>query len=84
MVLEVEPVVGADRRFIELALNPVLTEFDGFVNFGSPINVPQQVGLARARRVGGGRAHPQRDPDAGVQRQPGRDLADGGGRLRRS
>lgn len=45
MVLEVEPVVSADRRFIDLVLNPVLTEFDGFVNYGSPINSTQPVGV---------------------------------------
>lgn len=44
MILEVEPVVGADRKFIDLTLNPVLTEFDGFVNFGSPINSTQSSG----------------------------------------
>lgn len=45
MVLEVEPVVSADRRFIDLVLTPELTEFDGFVNYGSPINSAAPVGL---------------------------------------
>jgi len=45
VTLEVEPVVDAERKFIELTLNPVLTEFDGFVNYGSPINSTQQVGV---------------------------------------
>lgn len=45
MMLEVEPVVDAERKFIELTLNPVLTEFEGFVNYGSPINSTQQTGF---------------------------------------
>ena len=44
MVLEVEPVVDANRQFIDVTLNPVLTEFDGFVNYGSPILAPQSTG----------------------------------------
>ena len=36
--LEVLPTVGPDRRFIELSLKPEMVEFEGFVNYGSPIN----------------------------------------------
>lgn len=36
--LEVNPVVSADRRFIELAIKPEIVTFDGFVNYGTPIN----------------------------------------------
>ncbi|MFM8888183.1 MAG: Amuc_1098 family type IV pilus outer membrane protein [Chthoniobacterales bacterium] len=35
--LEVEPTVGADSYTIDLRLLPEVTEFDGFVNYGSPI-----------------------------------------------
>ncbi len=35
--LEVLPQVGPDRRIIEVAVNPVLTDFEGFVNYGTPI-----------------------------------------------
>lgn len=36
--MEVEPSVGADGYTIDLQLNPEVTEFDGFINYGSPIN----------------------------------------------
>lgn len=35
--LEVLPTVGADRRIIELQVNPVISDFEGFVNYGTPI-----------------------------------------------
>jgi general secretion pathway protein D len=35
--LEVLPQVGPDRRIIEVALNPVIRDFEGFVNYGTPI-----------------------------------------------
>ena len=35
--LEVEPVVGADGSTIDLNLVPQVTEFDGFINYGTPI-----------------------------------------------
>jgi len=35
--LEVEPTVGADGYTIDLNLSPRVTEFDGFINYGSPI-----------------------------------------------
>ena len=37
-VLEVNPIVSGDRRYIELSLQPSVTTFDGFVNYGTPIN----------------------------------------------
>jgi general secretion pathway protein D len=40
VILEVSPVVSADRRYIELALKPEMTNFDGFVNYGTPITQP--------------------------------------------
>lgn len=36
--LEVEPTVGPDGYTIELILSPQITEFQGFVNYGSPIS----------------------------------------------
>ncbi len=38
VTLEVEPTVGPNRRFIELSLKPEMVEFEGFVNYGTPIN----------------------------------------------
>ncbi len=38
VVLEVNPIVSADRRYIELSLKPEVTNFDGFVNYGTPIS----------------------------------------------
>ena len=35
--LEVEPLVGPDRRYIELSVRPTVTEFDGFIDYGTPI-----------------------------------------------
>lgn len=35
--LEVEPTVGPDGYTIELSLSPQITEFQGFVNYGTPI-----------------------------------------------
>jgi general secretion pathway protein D len=36
--LEVEPVVGGDATTIDLNLVPQVVEFEGFINYGSPIN----------------------------------------------
>lgn len=37
-ILEVEPVIADDGRSVDLTITPELTEFEGFVNYGSPIN----------------------------------------------
>ncbi|MEI8293537.1 MAG: Amuc_1098 family type IV pilus outer membrane protein [bacterium] len=37
ITLEVEPTVGPDSYTIELRLAPRVIEFDGFINYGSPI-----------------------------------------------
>jgi general secretion pathway protein D len=37
VTLEVEPVVGPDNYTIDLNLSPEVVEFEGFVNYGSPI-----------------------------------------------
>jgi len=38
ITLEVEPTVGPDGFTIDLILSPRVVEFDGFINYGSPIN----------------------------------------------
>jgi general secretion pathway protein D len=43
VTLEVEPVVGGDATTIDLNLVPQVVEFEGFINYGSPINA---VGVA--------------------------------------
>lgn len=45
VILEVEPVVAADNKSIELNVAPSRTEFDGFINFGSDINTVVPSGL---------------------------------------
>ncbi|MEI6277897.1 MAG: Amuc_1098 family type IV pilus outer membrane protein [Verrucomicrobiae bacterium] len=37
VTLEVEPVVGPDNYTIDLNLSPQVVEFEGFINYGSPI-----------------------------------------------
>jgi general secretion pathway protein D len=41
VTLEVEPQVGADNYTIDLSLAPEVIDFDGFVNYGSPIIGPR-------------------------------------------
>lgn len=38
VTLEVDPVLGADELTIDLNLAPEVVEFDGFINYGSPIS----------------------------------------------
>ena len=49
--LEVQPTVGPDGYTIELTLSPQITEFQGFINYGSPIqtigNITVGVGVAQ-------------------------------------
>ncbi len=42
--MEVEPTVSADKKHISLRVNPQISEFDGFVNYGSPIRGDNGVG----------------------------------------
>jgi general secretion pathway protein D len=37
-IMEVEPLVGPDRRYVEVALKPQVITFDGFIDYGTPIN----------------------------------------------
>ena len=46
VTLEVEPQVGSDGYTIELSLAPEVVDFDGFINYGSPIysiNAPTAI-----------------------------------------
>ena len=38
ITLEVLPVADAQKNYVNITLNPSIVEFDGFVNFGSPIS----------------------------------------------
>ncbi len=42
ITLDVVPVVGEDKRYVNVSIKPDFSEFDGFVNYGSPINTTQQ------------------------------------------
>jgi general secretion pathway protein D len=45
VILEATPTIGPDGYTIDLELNPKVTDFDGFINYGSPINtVGSQLG----------------------------------------
>ena len=39
-VLEVEPVISDDGRTVDLSLTPSDVEFEGFIDYGSPITTP--------------------------------------------
>jgi general secretion pathway protein D len=45
--LEAEPTVGQDGNTIELNLSPEVVEFDGFINYGSPIFSPASFSFAQ-------------------------------------
>lgn len=49
--LEVLPVADADKRYIDVTLSPELTEFDGFINYGSPITATQVNALGQTQQV---------------------------------
>ncbi len=44
VTLEVDPVLGADNYTIDLNLAPEVVEFDGFINYGTPINTADFFG----------------------------------------
>jgi general secretion pathway protein D len=50
VTLEVEPVVGPDGVTIDLNLVPQVVEFEGFINYGSPINA---IGINTVLGTGG-------------------------------
>ena len=39
VTMQVLPVVGADKNTIDLTISPEVVEFEGFINYGSPIQV---------------------------------------------
>lgn len=41
--LEVEPTIGPDGYTIDLVISPRVSEFDGFINYGSPIYASAQT-----------------------------------------
>ncbi len=45
VTLEVEPTVGPDGYTIDLNLVPQVVEFEGFINYGSPIKTVSPLGL---------------------------------------
>jgi general secretion pathway protein D len=45
VILEVEPQIGPDGYTIDLNLAPEVVDFDGFINYGSPIFTPQRSGV---------------------------------------
>jgi len=48
VILEAKPTIGPDGYTIDLDLKPKVTDFDGFINYGSPISsVGYQAGLYR-------------------------------------
>jgi general secretion pathway protein D len=51
VILEAEPTVGADGNTIELTLAPEVTEFDGFINYGSPIFSPSSSSFSPVTTV---------------------------------
>lgn len=45
VTMEVEPVVSEDGRTVDLTVTPIVTDFVGFVNYGSPIRAVDPSGL---------------------------------------
>jgi len=45
IVLEVLPTADADRRNVDITLKPSFVDFDGFINYGSPVNSVGAPGL---------------------------------------
>ena len=52
VTLEVEPVVGPDSYTIELSLVPQVVEFEGFINYGSPITTASPAFSAAGVQIG--------------------------------
>ena len=52
VTLEVEPVVGPDSYTIELNLVPQVVEFEGFINYGSPITTASPAFSAAGIQIG--------------------------------
>jgi len=54
VVLDVLPTVSADRHYVDIALKPSVTDFDGFINYGTPITTEAPVSLGSLARPLGG------------------------------
>jgi general secretion pathway protein D len=50
VVLEAKPTIGPDGYTIDLELDPRVVDFDGFINYGSPINT---IGYTRRVQTAG-------------------------------
>lgn len=50
VTLEVLPVADADKQYIDITVNPTFTNFDGFVNYGTPINASRTDILGNASK----------------------------------
>jgi general secretion pathway protein D len=50
VTLDAKPTIGPDGYTIDLELNPRVVDFDGFINYGSPINA---IGYESAQGTGG-------------------------------
>lgn len=53
VILEVEPQIGPDGYTIDLNLSPEVVDFDGFINYGTPIFAPDRVGITAGSIVSG-------------------------------
>ena len=45
VILEIEPTIGENDFMIDLRFLPEIVEFEGFINYGSPIMMPAQPGF---------------------------------------
>ncbi|MBU6170998.1 MAG: type II and III secretion system protein [Verrucomicrobia bacterium] len=45
VTLEIEPTIGENDFMIDLRFVPEIVEFEGFINYGSPIQTPAQAGF---------------------------------------
>ncbi len=46
VTLEVEPVVAPNNKSIDVNVAPSFTEFEGFINYGTPIGIPTPTGFS--------------------------------------
>jgi general secretion pathway protein D len=49
----VEPQIGPDGYTIDLTLSPEVVDFEGFINYGSPISVPSRQFLGQSLAITG-------------------------------
>jgi general secretion pathway protein D len=47
VTLEIEPTIGENDFMIDLRFVPEIVEFEGFINYGSPIQTPAQAGFTQ-------------------------------------